>query len=225
MNKWIFSTSALAIALMAMPATAMQIFSTGYDMPNGDGQASGGSFNYWDKIYSGSGCVTCDGAPLTGGSGDLTDGVVAADFWYNVENAAGTGPYVGWYHPVTPNPVITFNFAGSPTITDIAVHLDNSFVGGVFSPRSILIDGVSTAFSAPAIGSIGWVYFTGLNLTGNSHTIELDQDLQRRGWTFVSEVTFAGNTVPEPASWGLMIAGFGMVGGALRTRRRGVVAA
>jgi hypothetical protein len=33
-----------------------------------------------------------------------------------------------------------------------------------------------------------------------------------------------GNAVPEPASWALMIAGFGMVGGTLR-RRRGVTAA
>lgn len=31
--------------------------------------------------------------------------------------------------------------------------------------------------------------------------------------------------VPEPASWGLMIVGFGAVGAALRLRRRGVVAA
>ena len=31
--------------------------------------------------------------------------------------------------------------------------------------------------------------------------------------------------VPEPASWALMIAGFGMVGGALRSRRRTSVAA
>lgn len=30
--------------------------------------------------------------------------------------------------------------------------------------------------------------------------------------------------VPEPASWGLMIAGFGMIGGALRRRRSGVLA-
>ena len=31
--------------------------------------------------------------------------------------------------------------------------------------------------------------------------------------------------VPEPASWGLMIGGFGVVGGALRSRRRTVATA
>jgi hypothetical protein len=30
--------------------------------------------------------------------------------------------------------------------------------------------------------------------------------------------TITGNTVPEPASWALMIAGFGMIGGAMRRR-------
>lgn len=35
-----------------------------------------------------------------------------------------------------------------------------------------------------------------------------------------SAVVAAANAVPEPASWGLMLAGFGLVGGALRVRRR-----
>ena len=38
---------------------------TSYDMPNGDGQAHSGSFNYWDLAYSGSGATSTDGAPLT----------------------------------------------------------------------------------------------------------------------------------------------------------------
>lgn len=39
----------------------------------------------------------------------------------------------------------------------------------------------------------------------------------------IGEVAFNGPTVPEPASWALMIAGFAMVGGAMRYRK--VVAA
>lgn len=35
----------------------------------------------------------------------------------------------------------------------------------------------------------------------------------------------SGTAVPEPAMWTMMIGGFGLVGGALRSRRRGVVAA
>ena len=215
-----FKTAAVAAIgafALAGSAGAAQIFSTGYDTPNGDGQASGGSFNYWDLGYSGAGATNVDGAALTGGSGDLTDGVVASDFWFNVETGAGAGPYVGWYLPNTPDPTVTFHFAPSQKITSIGIHFDNSHAGGVFAPHQILVDGVSHAYTAPAVGSIGWSYLNGLNLTGNSHTVQFKQGA---GWTFVSEITFdGGRAVPEPATWGLMILGFGAAGSMLRRRR------
>ncbi|HPU16060.1 MAG TPA: PEPxxWA-CTERM sorting domain-containing protein [Polymorphobacter sp.] len=223
MRSFILATGAIIAAAAAVPAAAaFQVVPTGYDMPNGGGQASGGSYNYWDLAYSGSGATNVDGAYLSGGSGDLTDGVVANDFWYNVESGAGTGPYVGWYAAGRNqlNPTVAFNFAGSKKIVSMRAHIDNSWVGGVFAPSQVLVDGVSQAFTAPAPGSIGWLDIGGLNLTGNSHTVQF---VQSSGWVFVSEVQF--NAVPEPASWALMIVGFGMVGGALRTRRRHVVAA
>lgn len=216
MRKLVLSALLASFAVPAV-ANAAQLVVNSYDTPNGDGQASGGSFNYWDKNYTGAGAKTTDGAPLTGGIGDLTDGVVASDFWFNVENSAGEGPYVGWYTPRTLNPKVTFNLSGTPTVNEIRIHLDNSRVGAVYSPAAILINGVNTAFSGPANGSIGWVTFTGLNLTGASHTIEFQQDL--RGWVFVSEVQFLGNRVPEPAAWAMMLAGFGLVGGAVRRRK------
>jgi hypothetical protein len=228
MNRMMIRTAMLAAAgalAMTMPAAAAQVFSTGYDTPNGDGQASGGSYNYWDKAYTGAGATTTDGAALSGGKGDLTDGVVATDFWYNVETGAGTGPYVGWYHPVTPDPVVTFHFSGAPTIAGINIHIDNSYVGGVFAPGAILVDGVSQSFTGPAIGTIGWVSITGLSLIGNTHTLEFDQG-PLHGWTFVSEITFdgkAGGGVPEPATWAMLITGFGMAGSALRRRRAAFV--
>ena len=216
MHKLILAIAGTFIA-GATSAAAMPIAVTSYAMPNGDGQASGGSFNYWDLNYSGAGATNVDGAALSGGVGDLTDGVVASDFWFNVENGAGTGPYVGWYAPHTLNPLLTFNFAGNPTITSISIHIDNGGAGGVFSPSAILIDGISTAFTSPALGTIGFVNFTGLSLTGGSHTIEFQQ-LNGATWVFVSEVSFAGG-VPEPASWAMLITGFGLAGTALRRRR------
>jgi hypothetical protein len=159
---------------------------------------------------------------LTGGLGDLTDGVVASDFWFNTENAAGTGPYVGWRGDIgVVNPLITFNFGGGLLIDTIAIHLDNSHVGGVGSPTQILVDGVSQAFAGPAVGSFGTVTLSGLNLTGTSHTIQFIQD-PIFVWTFVSEVSFFGErdgAIPEPGTWALMIAGFGLAGAALRRRR------
>ena len=37
-------------------------------------------------------------------------------------------------------------------------------------------------------------------------------------------VDFAAGAIPEPASWAMMIGGFGLVGGAVRSRRRAVLA-
>ena len=212
-----FAMAAAALGTMAGPATAAQLTVSNYSMPNGDGTASGGEFNYWDKFYTGSGATTTDGAALSGGKGDLTDGVVASDFWFNVENGGGTGPYVGWYQPATPNPTLTFNFAGSVTVNSIQMQIDNSHSGGVFSPAAVWVDGVSRAFTGPAVGTIGMLDITGLNLTGSSHTIQFFQD---NGWVFTSEISFFGSPggVPEPATWAMMLAGFGLAGVALRRR-------
>jgi hypothetical protein len=216
MTAKLFGLLAFSVAMSAA-AHAAPLVVTSYSGPNGNGQASGGSFNYWDLAYNGIGATNVDGAPLTGGTGDLTDGVVASDFWFNVENVAGTGPYVGWYNQRTPNPTILFNFAGAPTVNQIDIHLDNSFVGGVFAPSAIWVDGVAQAFTAPSPGTIGTVSLTGLSLVGPSHSIQFFQ--ANGGWVFVSEISFFGAAgVPEPASWALMIVGFGLAGGAVRRR-------
>jgi len=71
-----FGYVAVAGAFLADPAGASSLPVASYDMNNGDGQASGGSFNYWDRFYTGTGATTTDDAPLNGGVGDLTDGIV-----------------------------------------------------------------------------------------------------------------------------------------------------
>lgn len=216
---------ALSVSLLALGATAAHsavlLDVQSYSGPNGAGQANGGSFNYWDLDYGGGG-HNIDGEPLSGGTGDLTDGVVAGATWGAVENSAGTGPYVGWIsgYALTANPLITFNFAGAPTIESIRIHLDNSGSGGVTAPDSILVNGNLVAFSAPS--GVGWAEATGLNLTGSSHTLQL---FHSSTWIFVSEVEFYGTAdttgaaVPEPASWAMMIGGLGLVGAGMRRRR------
>jgi hypothetical protein len=210
----------MAVALgVAAPALAAPLTVTRYDMLNGGGQNSGGSSNYWDLGYTGSGCTNCDYAALSGGIGQLTDGIAASDIWFPVENGAGTGPYVGWWDFYAPSPLVTFTFAANPTIDSIAIHLDNSNLGGVNAPTDIKIDGQSYSFTAPSLGTAGWVSFTGLSLTGNQHSVQF---VQAPGtYTFVSEVSFAGTTVPEPGQWALLGAGFGLLGGAMRHQRRG----
>ncbi len=77
---------------LAGAASAQAAMPTHYNMPNGYGMASGGSFNYWDGSYSGSGDRSTDYAPLSGGLGDLTDGVIATQSWIEVENVEAPAP-------------------------------------------------------------------------------------------------------------------------------------
>ena len=68
----ILSLVATTLALTLAPAAqAAVVNATSYSMFNGDGQAHGGSFNYWDHAYNGSGSTSTDHAALTGGTGGL----------------------------------------------------------------------------------------------------------------------------------------------------------
>jgi hypothetical protein len=213
---------AFAIASLvasAPQAFAAQVFASSYDIANGSGVANGGGNNYWDVNYSGLGSTRIDASALRIGVGDLTDGFIATDTWINVENLAGTGPYIGWYAGSTLDPVLTFNFAESTTISGISIFVDNSGIGGVLAPSRILIDGVERAFTAPAFGTVGSINFTGLNLSGGSHTIQLTH--QNGSWLFLSEIQFVGiSAVPESSTWAMMLLGFGAMGGAMRYRRQ-----
>lgn len=213
-------------------AHAYSVSPTSYDMPNGSGRASGGNFNYWDLGYNGSGATTVDGAPLSGGVGDLTDGIVATSNWNNVENIGGTGPYVGWRSTVTPNPTIMFHFTPSPLDTveflSLTLYLDDADgYGGVSVPSQIRI----------RVGSGLDEYFPVTDPIGNTplafnidlhHQVGDDIEVQlfnSNQWIFLSEVGFDGLIIthddfgtPEPGSMALLAAGLAGLG--LIRRRR-----
>jgi len=206
----------LAVACMATSAAAAPIVAMSYDTRNGDGEASSGSFNYWDKEYTGAGSTTTDGALLTGGLGNLTDGVIAIDNWLNVEVDAGTGPYVGWRQARGPVSV-TFHFAGAQTFDNLTLYLDDSDgAGGVDLPASATVNGLPFAIGAMAGAQPKAINLALGGLVDDTLVVSL---AYMNEWTFLSEVTFDGQAaaVPEPALTALVA--LGLTGLAVRRRR------
>jgi hypothetical protein len=210
------AAAAAVTALYASTASAAVVTPVSYDMANGNGQASGGSYNYWDLSYNGVGNTNVDGAALSGGTGDLTDGVIANLNWFAAENGAGTGPYVGWRGV---NPTIDFFFAALTNFSSVTFYFDDAEgAGGVSAPASVSVNGNNHGIADP-FGSAPFAYT--VDLTGLI-TDHLTVDIFRNNeWVFLSEVTFQSTaaTVPLPAGGALLMAGLAGFG-ALRRRQK-----
>lgn len=212
-------TAATSLGLALTPAAQASVINvSSYNMLNGDGQASGGSYNYWDKSYSGIGAVTTDHSALSGGKGDLTDGVIATQNWFNVENGAGTGPYVGW---LSYNPTIDFFFASLVSFTSVTFHFDDSDgAGGVSQPLFVAVNGSPTAVPNNA-GPAPFAFTIDLTgLTANQLTVDITRG---NAWVFLSEVTFAGQigAVPLPAGGILLLGALAGLAALRRGRKTG----
>ena len=186
------------------------ITASSYDMQNG----STGTYTYWDDTYTGSGSTTTSFSSLSGGLGDLTDGVIPTGNWYNDPSA-----YVGWSNF---NPLITFNFANTVMIDTITVYVDDSNgYGGVYVPASVDIglsgSALTNFLTIDPITSNSLSYtFSNLGLVGNA----IDIQFNRSGpWVFVSEVTFEAQDVPEPSTLAVLALGlFGLASRVIKKR-------
>lgn len=112
--------------------------------------------------------------------------------------------------------IIPQNGTGSGSISTSFSSLKNKL-----TITDLLINGVSYTVPSNSSGQ-----FLSVNdipiLIGATNTIEVIGSTAARGGTFSGTLTFSAAAVPEAATWGMMLAGFGMVGGAMRRRRQSV---
>ncbi|NEZ65146.1 hypothetical protein D0962_20605 [Leptolyngbyaceae cyanobacterium CCMR0082] len=164
-----------------------QVFPVSYSMRNGEG----GSWTYFDESYDGTGDNTSGAAFLSGGTGDLTDGIVADGSWFQVEHVSD-GPYVGWK---TIEPDIDFQFDGITNINEVTIYVDDANnYGRVNTPDqvNIIMNGVMKSFSIvdPLGAGPLSITFSDLNLAGSSLELQLRDSRNSVDWIFLSEVEF-----------------------------------
>jgi len=138
---------------------------------------------------------------------------------YGFDVGDGTGNWLGF-----PNGSATFDFDGT-------THAFGFYATGVQTTFGLdfLVtydNGVSQAFSAP-VNTDGGVSFFGLVDTDSFASITISRP-GNDAWG-IDNVSYGFPTltpeVPEPASWAMMIAGFGLVGAAMRRRQTAAFAA
>lgn len=158
-----------------------------YDMLNGET----GSYTYFDDTYDGQGDTGTPLAPLSGGVGDLTDGVIATAHWDETP-----APYVSWK---SIDPTINVHFAGPAVIETVTLFFDDSNgSGGVYPPTNVTIKVGGTTLNFPVTdppsGDPFSVSFTDLNLTGDRLDLTLN-DYSSSRYMMLSEMQFYGDPV------------------------------
>ena len=178
-----------------------------------------------------------DGLPVASGNNDL-NGSNEVTWW-----SPGFNPHV----QATGTGLITLPFASNmfapnSTGTDDANQFETAILTGNFSLAGegtvtfnvgsdddtfVYIDGVLFGQN-PGIHAVTTVSFTTPTLDAGIHQLKIFYaDRQHVGaylsLDVASDITITPPSVPEPASWALMLGGFGLVGGALRSRRKAAV--
>ncbi len=125
--------------------------------------------------------------------------------------------------------VWAFSFSGSPSsqVTGTGIFSFLDALGNAFLTSNILTDTEGDAHfgqyftsSEFAGGLPASLTFSGVRYTGTLDSYDTPGAEARLynqpAFYFVADSTDVGGAVPEPASWALMIAGFGLIGGAMR---------
>jgi hypothetical protein len=244
--KTVTTGLALAMLAMALPATAATSINYVGELTNMTGWRTA-SVDKAGLDLAGTNVLGTAGWYVPGGQGTLSQPAFVTGFaptgavypgngtYIEIDNpdtTPGTSPSTllsGTFNPFpgTGNAFPTFIFtvgAGAPGQIRIGVMTDNLDIAGYNAAGLQLTDGnVSSSFVDLTAGIYNdrgpdWHFFDiigarsgdvfSLNVTGGPN-----------GCACVGAVSFDTGTVPEPDSWALMIAGFGIVGAVSRRRR------
>lgn len=117
---------------------------------------------------------------------------------------------------------VTFDLAGGGLFSLLSLDAAQTFLG-YDRPLTLTLTGsradgdISTTITVGARAAESFSSFSFANFTSlSSLTITGSQEFPEFA---IDNVVLSAAAVPEPATWGLMILGFGAVGGAMRRRR------
>jgi hypothetical protein len=236
-----FKLFASGVAVMTLPAASADaaiVAIAGYDITDGQAPGTGGfTSTYNGTVTTVSGYVV----DYSGGtSGTLNDGFVSASEQDTQFLCLGAGSAcnVEPGDPRVVSPTLTLHFAQATKFSSfdfLSDYLNNYGVGNIDSVLVTIGSQSETVFASnygPA-NPAGY----GLNQTVTLSSLLADiatTSVTFSGFTvkepFANAVSFSevvANTgaVPEPASWAMMLAGFGLMGFAMRRRSVRPVAA
>lgn len=179
--------------LLSNSINAAALNPSSYELLNGE--RGGGTYTFFDDAYNGSGNPQLENDALSGGLGDLTDGVIATSNWTSQPDA-----YIGW---VSIEPEITFNFDNIIELNTVSFYFDDSEFGGVDNPTGVTIsNGINQQYliiADPQGTGPFQVDFSNLSLVGSSFDITVHHADNQ--WVMLSEVEFDGvDNVPPPAA-------------------------
>lgn len=157
---------------------------------------------------------TSTSSPATLSGGVLTQGNLIGSFSFTAKAASGVSQTIGIYTIPDGTNLLSASYSLA-TISGVAGGSTALFESDVVNGTlSFTTDPMFTgSWLTPALGFK-------INITGITPALSALTGSALSSFDPGSTGTFYAGSVPEPASWALMVAGFGLAGGAMRRQRR-----
>lgn len=223
MNRSIFLSAAVALAaVVAQPASAQFTYAFGFSGYSGSealvtnaGSVGTGGFQGWVSTGQGG----------TGGPGGNTNYIVGnlAGPDFNDYFVFSTDSFTG---PVTSASLSIYSYAISGPVT-LRLGAASSLIPWLYnavSPDTALHDALGSGTLYGLFGLTGGQSNQQLTFNLNAAALaDLNNAIANHQSFAIGGTLNASPPAPEPASWAMMLAGFGAIGGAMRARRKTAV--